>query len=74
MNSDEEKRLFEEHGWQYDHVKRSWVSPESYSGRHIVISNDDLVEHWSASGHTEMELRRVIRQYGSRLPTEGTNR
>lgn len=64
MNSDEEKALFEEWGWEYNFVKREWVSPlELPGGGQVKIKQADLVD---ASSHqrSEAELIQAIRAYG----------
>ena len=38
MNSDDEKKIFEFYGWEYNYVKRVWVAPDGFE-----VSIDDLV-------------------------------
>lgn len=66
MNSDEEKALFEEWGWEYNFVKRHWKAPLlSPNGGEVLIMLDDLVET-SKTRMLEGELRAVVQMYGSR--------
>lgn len=61
MNSDEEKALFEEWGWEYNFIKREWSSPDG----NVVIPLDDLVE--GTTNHMgESQLRAVVQAYGRR--------
>lgn len=66
MNSDDEKALFEEWGWEYNFIKRHWLAPtKGPTGGDVLIKLDDLVD---ASIHrmSEDELRSVVATYGKR--------
>ena len=61
MNSDEEKALFEEWGWEYNFIQRHWTSPD---GR-AVIKLDDLVDA-ALSPMGEAQLKQAIVAFGKR--------
>lgn len=60
MNSDEERELFEAHGWKYDYVGRRWTAPDGFE-----IPLDHLVEMTVGHGEAaEESLRRAVRFHG----------
>lgn len=60
MNSDEERKLFEKFGWEYNYVKREWVAPDG-----VTLSLDSLVMGTTSFGPAaESELRRIIVAHG----------
>lgn len=66
MNSDEEKALFEEWGWQYDYIKREWIAPDG-----AKLTQDELVRVTLDYGkNSEYSLRQVIAQHGVKNPQQ----
>ena len=57
MNSDEERKLFEAGGWEYNHVAREWVS----SGKKMRLTLDAVVE-LSQTPEGEARLRWIVQQ------------
>lgn len=58
MNSDEERRLFTAHGWEYNYIRRVWVAPNG-----IEVTNDQLVNA-TCSQDGEERLRQVVTANG----------
>ncbi len=58
MNSDDERRLFEDYGWEYNYIERVWVAPND-----MRITNDQLVEV-TCSQDGEERLRQVVTANG----------
>lgn len=58
MNSQEEKELFEQYGWEYNLVEREWVSPDGHK-----ITTDALMEY-TTDPEGEYQLRMFIVQHG----------
>lgn len=61
MNSDEEKALFEQFGWEYDFIERRWANPT----KQYFVTNDALVEY-NKSRESELELRQFIVTFGKK--------
>lgn len=61
MNSDEERALFEDHGWEYDYIGRKWVSPVDPE---VAVTTDMLVENKSPA--FDRDLRLIVEEYGER--------
>lgn len=60
MDSLEEKRLFEDHGWEYDYISREWKAPDG-----TKISTDALVTNMEFYGvMAEETLKGLIVQHG----------
>jgi hypothetical protein len=60
MNSDDEKKVFEFYGWEYDYIKRLWRAPDGFE-----VSTDDLMIASSTLGEgMERSLLRVARSHG----------
>lgn len=62
MNSDEEKALFEEWGWEYNFIMRSWTSP----GGRVAIKLDDLVDA-GKSRMGEEQLKQAVMAFGKKV-------
>lgn len=62
MNSDQEKRLFEQYGWTYDFIGRAWVAPDG-----TRLPQNELVRT-TAQPRGEMALMRLIVESGKRTP------
>lgn len=62
MNSDEERKLFERFGWQYDYIKREWHSPPKNMAV-AIISTDELVQ-FTQDFMGDLELKSIIAKYG----------
>ena len=60
MNSDQEKKLFEQHGWEYDFIGRMWVAPDG-----TKIGQDTLMEI-TAERKGDLSLMRLIVERGVR--------
>ena len=60
MNSQQEKRIFEQYGWEYDFIGRVWVAPDG-----TKLSPDDLVEITTDSDG-DLALMRLIVERGTR--------
>lgn len=60
MNSWEEDRLFEEHGWYKNLIQRRWEGPR---GHYIGF---DQVMDASLTPRGEQDLKATIQQYGER--------
>ena len=56
MNSDEERAMFEDCGWEYDYIKRRWVSPDGEGW----ISIDVVVAVSSEGPEGEERLRAMV--------------
>lgn len=66
MNSDDEKALFEEWGWEYNFIKRHWLAPlPAPGGGEVLIKQDDLIDA-SINRMPAAELRAVVQAYGKR--------
>lgn len=60
MNSDKERKLFEEYGWLYNYAEREWVAPDGY-----VITTDDIMKATDEWGpNVEIGLLQVIATHG----------
>lgn len=60
MNSQQEKVLFRDWGWEYDFIGRSWVAPDG-----TKLSLDELLEI-TADSDGELALMRLIVECGIR--------
>jgi len=60
LYSDDEKKLFHSNGWEYDYIKREWVSP---SGK--VVSNEDLMKY-TVTKEGEDFLRAYVYKHGDK--------
>lgn len=61
MNSDEEREMFERHGWEYATIGRKWVSPRGDA----EVSTDDLVTMDSPA--SESRLRAFVSVHGAEV-------
>lgn len=62
MNSQDERRIFEQHGWRLDSVQRAWLAPDG-----AVQPIDDIVIAADALGRGprfEALVRRVALEHG----------
>lgn len=57
MNSDEERVLFEECGWEYNYIKREWVSSDGERR----ISIDSVMAVTSEGPEGEERLRALVK-------------
>lgn len=60
MNSDQEKALFAQYGWEYDYIGRKWVAPNG-----CEISTDQIMEVTSYPAG-DLALMRLIVENGHR--------
>ncbi len=60
MNSDQEKVLFSQYGWEYDYIGRAWIAPDG-----TKLSPDDLLEI-TADREGDISLMRLIVERGKR--------
>ncbi len=60
MNSQQEKRIFEQYGWEYDFVGRCWVAPDG-----TTLSPEKLVEI-TVDSDGDLALMRLIVERGTR--------
>lgn len=60
MNSQQEKVLFRDWGWEYDFIGRVWIAPDG-----TKLSPEDLVEI-TADSDGELALMRLIVERGTR--------
>lgn len=61
MNSAQERALFEEYGWRYDHVGRKWVSPDGT--KEIGL---DFIVRLTQEPDGDLHLMRAIVEWGQR--------
>lgn len=60
MNSNQEKVIFEQYGWEYDLIGRVWVAPDG-----TKLSPEDLMEI-TVDSDGELALMRLIVERGTR--------
>lgn len=60
MTSDQERALFEQYGWQYDHIGRKWVAPDD-----TWITTDQIMEA-TADSAGDLVLMALIVEHGKR--------
>ena len=61
MNSDDERVLFEAHGWTQDLIGRRWVAPNGVA----QVETDELVRY-TETRYGETQLRAYVRRFGRR--------
>ena len=63
MNSDDERRIFEQWGWTYDQIARAYISPDG--GQRVAT--DDLVTAADVMGPgMELRVREIASKFGVR--------
>lgn len=60
MNSDQERAIFEQYGWEYDYVARTWVAPDG-----TRLLQDQLMDI-AASAYGDLSLMKFIVEHGER--------
>ncbi len=60
MNSQQEKALFAQYGWEYDFIGRIWIAPDG-----TKLSPDDLMEI-TVDAEGDLALMRLIVERGTR--------
>lgn len=60
MNSDQERTLFEDWGWEYDYIGRKWVAPNGHE-----ITTDQLMENM-VTPEDDLSLMALIVENGMR--------
>ncbi len=60
MNSDQERVLFEQYGWDYDYIGRLWIAPDG-----TKLSPEDLMEI-TVDTEGDLALMRLIVERGTR--------
>jgi hypothetical protein len=59
MNSDEEKTVLENNGWEYNYVSREWIAPDG-----TILTQDSLFEIMTSFGErAELELKIFASQH-----------
>jgi len=61
VNSDQERRMFEVYGWEYDHVGRRWVNHNQ-----TVAMTLDFIVGLTSEPEGDILLMRAIVQCGKR--------
>lgn len=63
MNSDQERELFEAHGWQYDTVQRRWTAPDGHT-----VNLEDLIvaRNVMRPASLDAHLRDIAIEHGRR--------
>jgi hypothetical protein len=60
MNSQEEKEIFENYGWEYNYVQREWSAPDGYK-----IGIEDLMKATDEFGpNVEIATRNIAAEHG----------
>lgn len=60
MNSDQEKVIFEQYGWEYNFIAREWVSPDG-----TKLTTENLMGI-TADREGDISLMRLIVERGQR--------
>jgi len=60
VNSDNERRLFTQYGWEYDYIARMWVAPNG-----CKITTDQLMENM-VTPEDDLSLMALIVENGVR--------
>ncbi len=60
MNSDQERKIFSQYGWEFDYIGRTWVAPDG-----TKLTQDDLMEITTDSDG-DLALMRLIVERGTR--------
>lgn len=63
MNSEQEKALFADWGWEYDYISRKWVAP---NGREITA---DQIMEIACDPEGDMALMALIVENGVHSPS-----
>ena len=60
MNSDQEKAIFSQYGWEFDFIGRAWVAPDG-----TKLTLDSLMEI-TVDSDGDLALMRLIFERGTR--------
>ena len=61
MNSQQEKSLFEQYGWTYNHIEREWVSHDGTTKVGL-----DFIVKLTQEPDGDLQLMRAIVEWGRR--------
>lgn len=66
MNSDQERALFIQYNWCYDHIDRKWVSPDG-----TKEIDQDFIVRLTSEPEGDLQLMRAIVEWGKRHAEPG---